>query len=208
MPLTLARTHSSAFELSLSPNFDMCLLVFHSCIRQVNFPAPYDLDLWRNVYWESLDCVPPTPCPTLFNQSLVQCLGHHSTHACWIIEYLWMILEKEQLFFKIKADSILCLFCCRDSAAATSQQSVEWDVMDSESDLWHTPDSDLGLPAWIYNSAFLSVQTSVYTVLFSLVFPLNTILENDLQIFILNKNIGEEYRVWLFPDPAILYRWP
>ena len=35
----------------------------------------------------------------------------------------------------------------------------------------------------------------IYTVLFSLVFPLNAVLDNDLQIFILNKNVGEEYNV-------------
>lgn len=35
----------------------------------------------------------------------------------------------------------------------------------------------------------------IYTLLFSLVFPLDTVLSNDLQIFILNKNFREEYRV-------------
>lgn len=53
----------------------------------------------------------------------------------------------------------------------------------------------MGLPAWLYNSALISLETSVYTMLFSLVFPLNVIPENDLHIFILDKNIREEYRV-------------
>lgn len=74
---------------------------------------------------------PSPPWPMFFTQSLLQCLEHHSPCLLnyWIHEY---DLEKEQLFFKVKADYVLSLFFYRESAAATSQLSMEWDVNDSE----------------------------------------------------------------------------
>lgn len=42
----------------------------------------------------------------------------------------------------------------------------------------------------------ISIQTSYLYCIFSLAFPLNAVLDNDLQIFILNKNV--RIRVRLF----------
>lgn len=114
-------------------------------------------------------------------------------------------LERGSFLFKPKL-IVLSAFVAVESAAATHREIAMILKMIS------------GIPVQIWGCqlgsttqpSYLSphIWPLIYTALFSLVFLLNAVLDNDLQIFILNKNVGEEYNVWLILDPAILYRWP
>lgn len=84
--------------LSLPLNLDMCLFFFTLLLlfplmhayQTTKFSSPCDLDLWKNVYWESLDCIPPLldPCSSPKAYSSAWNIIHH---VCWLIEYTSMI---------------------------------------------------------------------------------------------------------------------